>query len=54
MEFVATTYGFIAHTLITFTVGALIGPKPQVVLEADYFGEAYMGKEIPTHFYDLL
>ena len=25
MEFVATTYGFIAHTLITFTVGALIG-----------------------------
>ena len=27
MDFVTTTYGFIAHTLITFTLGALIG-KP--------------------------
>ena len=25
MEFVSTTYGLIAHTLITFTLGALIG-----------------------------
>ena len=25
MDFVTTTYGFIAHTLITFTLGALIG-----------------------------
>jgi hypothetical protein len=27
MDFVTTTYGFIAHTLISFTLGALIG-KP--------------------------
>jgi|TARA_R100001591_G_scaffold4001_2_gene9333 hypothetical protein len=27
MDFVTTTYGFIAHTLIVFTLGALVG-KP--------------------------
>ena len=27
MDFVTTTYGFIAHTLISFTLGAWIG-KP--------------------------
>ena len=43
MEFVATTYGFIAHTLITFTVGALIG-KPMFEWLRGYIDAMH-----PTH-----